>query len=143
MGHAVLGERLGGWRKYELDDSLYLPIGSVPSLEAIANVFAVMRKRLFEGQQYLLGIEQVRDVIEALQRQLGQPSPSHRGRDASDSVALSNRRPLRRLACAEPYPGVPARSALTERDANWFRYAVVSAWPRLRRWRRRRARLRE
>ena len=56
-------------QEYELDDSLYLPIGTEPSLSVQVNVLPLdpMRKRLFDGQQYLLGIEQIRDAIVGLE----------------------------------------------------------------------------
>jgi hypothetical protein len=73
MGLALLGDVLQNWRKYELDDSIYVPAGTEPSLDAQVNVlpFDRKRKRAFEDQHYLLGIEQVRDVVEGLERQLG------------------------------------------------------------------------
>jgi len=69
MGIAILSYVLENWQEYELDDSLYLPIGTEPSLSVQVNVLPLdpMRKRLFEGQQYLLGIEQIRDVIVGLE----------------------------------------------------------------------------
>ena len=73
MGLALLGHVVKSWREYELDDSIYVPSGTNPSLETQVNVlpFDRARKRVFEGQQYLLGIEQVRDVVEGLEQQLG------------------------------------------------------------------------
>jgi hypothetical protein len=73
MGRGLLGDVLRDWRKYELDDSIYLPAGTEPSIDVEVSVlpFDRTRKRVFEGQQYLLGIEQVRDVVEGLERQLG------------------------------------------------------------------------
>jgi len=70
---AFLKDILNDWSAYELDDSIYLPSGAEPSLDLEVDVlpFDPMRKRVFEGQQYLLGIEQVRDVVEGLKRQLG------------------------------------------------------------------------
>jgi hypothetical protein len=70
MGIALLAEVLNDWHKYELDDSIYLPSGVEPSLDLVVNVlpFDPSRRRQFEGQEYFLGIEQVRDVIEGLKR---------------------------------------------------------------------------
>jgi hypothetical protein len=72
MGISTLGRVLETWQEYELDDSLYLPLGTEPSLIAPVNVLPLdpIRKRIFEGQQYLLGIEQVRDVVIGLEIQL-------------------------------------------------------------------------
>jgi hypothetical protein len=81
MGRGLLGDVLRDWKKYELDDSIYVPAGAEPSLDADVSVlsFDRTRKRVFEGQQYLLGIEQVRDVVEGLERQLGRSAtPSER-----------------------------------------------------------------
>jgi len=73
MGRRLLGDVLRDWRAHELDDSIYVPAGTEPSLDVEVNVlpFDRTRKRVFEGQHYLLGIEQVRDVVEGLERQLG------------------------------------------------------------------------
>lgn len=75
----VLGDVLKDWRKYELDDSIYVPAGTEPSLEARVSVlpFDPKRKRVFEEQHYLLGIEQVRDAVEGLERQLGRTATPH------------------------------------------------------------------
>jgi hypothetical protein len=72
MGPSLLGDILANWSAHELDDSIYLPAGSEPSLGQKVNVlpFDPLRKRIFEGQHYWLGIEQVRDVVEGLQHQL-------------------------------------------------------------------------
>lgn len=61
------------WATHELDDSIYLPLDTEPSLDTVASVLPSDRdrKRVFEGQYYLLGIEQVRDAIEGLEAQLG------------------------------------------------------------------------
>jgi hypothetical protein len=61
------------WRAHELDDSVYVPAGTEASLDTEVNVlpFDRARKRPIEGQQYLLGIEQIRDVVEGLEQQLG------------------------------------------------------------------------
>ncbi len=73
MGLVVLGDLLDGWRHFALDDSIYVPAGKEPALDTEVNVLAFdrARKRAFEGQHYLLGIEQVRDVVEGLERQIG------------------------------------------------------------------------
>jgi hypothetical protein len=73
MSNGSLGDVVREWEKYELDDSIYVPAGSSPSLATLVNVlpFEPTRKRIVEGQQYLLGIEQVRDVVQGLERQLG------------------------------------------------------------------------
>jgi hypothetical protein len=75
-GLALLGEIIKDWRAYELDDEIYVPIEAEPALDAPVNVlhFDRARKRVFEGQRYLLGIEQVRDAIEGLEGQLGRPA---------------------------------------------------------------------
>jgi hypothetical protein len=80
VGH-TLGDLLRDWRQHQLDASIYLPAGVAPSLDTEVNVlpFDRLRKRLFDGQEYLLGIEQVRDVIEGLERELGrQATPKER-----------------------------------------------------------------
>jgi hypothetical protein len=76
QGLSFLGDVLEDWRKYELDDSIYVSAGTEPSLDTQVNAlpFDRMRKRVFEGQHYLLGIEQVRDVVEGLERQLERPA---------------------------------------------------------------------
>lgn len=73
MGLSLLSDVLKDWSKYELDDSIYLPQGVSPALDVLVNVlpFDRFRKRSFQGQEYLLGIEQVRDAIEGLEAQLG------------------------------------------------------------------------
>ena len=73
MGFSLLGDVLKDWATYELDDSIYLPAGAEASLGLAVNVLPAdfSRKRHFEGQEYLLGIEQVRDVIEGLDAQIG------------------------------------------------------------------------
>jgi hypothetical protein len=65
------------WGRYELDDEIYIPSNMDNlSLDAEVNVlpFDPGRKRIFNGQRYFLGIEQVRDVIEGLEAQLGRPA---------------------------------------------------------------------
>lgn len=73
MGIALLGDVLKNWHEYQLDDELYLPAGMELSLETQVNVlpFDPARERIFEGRHYLLGIEQVRDVILGLESQIG------------------------------------------------------------------------
>lgn len=73
MGIALLDDVLREWDRYNLDDELYLPIGAEPSLGMYVSVlsFDPTRGRVFEQQEYLLGIEQVRDVIIGLESQLG------------------------------------------------------------------------
>lgn len=81
MGLVLLGDVLANWDKYELDDEIYLPRGVQPTLDGGAHVFAFdpARKRSFEGNEYLLGIEQVREVVEGLEAQLGRTAtPSER-----------------------------------------------------------------
>jgi len=72
MGRSFLEDILTNWSGYGLEDSIYLPAGSEPSLTLQVNVlsFDPLRKRIFEGQEHWLGVEQVRDVVEGLQRQL-------------------------------------------------------------------------
>ena len=72
MGSSLLEDVLTNWSGYDLDDSIYLPEGSEPSLKLQVNVlsFDPLRKRTFAGQVYWLGIEQVRNVVEGLQGQL-------------------------------------------------------------------------
>jgi hypothetical protein len=73
MGLAILGEVLSDWRKYELDAMIYVAEGAEPTIDMPVSVLAFdgKRKRHFEGQRYLLGIEQMRDAIEGLESQLG------------------------------------------------------------------------
>jgi hypothetical protein len=64
---------LNDWSGFELDDSIYLPAATEASLDVTVNVLPAdrFRKRSFEGQDYFLGIEQVRDVIEGFEAQIG------------------------------------------------------------------------
>lgn len=81
MGSILLGDVLANWEKYQLDDEIYLPSGIQPTLNGEAHVFPFdpARKRSFEGSEYLLGIEQVREVVEGLEAQLGRvATPSER-----------------------------------------------------------------
>ena len=73
MGSVLLSDVLTNWSKYQLDDEIYLPSGVHPTLDGSAYVFPFdpARKRSFEGNEYLLGIEQVREVVEGLEAQLG------------------------------------------------------------------------
>ena len=65
MGSVLLGDVLANWNKYELDDEIYLPNGIQPMLDGVAYVFPFDpgRKRSFEGNEHLLGIEQVCEVM--------------------------------------------------------------------------------
>lgn len=76
MGLSLLGDVLKDWRRYELDDSIYLPIGEELTLEAQVEIlpFDPLRKRIFENKRYLLGVEQVRDVVVGLELQLKRAS---------------------------------------------------------------------
>jgi hypothetical protein len=81
----ALGDVLRDWSKYELDDSIYVPIGVEPVLDEAVSVlpFERARTRVLEAQHYLLGIEQLRDVVEGLERQLGRAAtPNERLRAA-------------------------------------------------------------
>ena len=73
MGHAVLGEILTDWSSYELDDSVYVRADGDPALDTVVSVlsFDATRGRSYQGERYLLGIEQIRDVVEGLEEQLG------------------------------------------------------------------------
>ncbi|MEO7591497.1 MAG: hypothetical protein ABI134_09820 [Byssovorax sp.] len=77
MGITVLGDVLGDWSKHELDDSIYLPAGVNVALDLPVSIVpfdpVFEPGRIFNGQEYLLGIEQIRDVVEGLQDQLGRP----------------------------------------------------------------------
>jgi hypothetical protein len=77
MGLEILRDVLMNWARYELDDEIYVPSDmSGPSLDVEVSVlpFDPSRARMFEGQRYFLGIEQVRDAIEGLEAQLGRPA---------------------------------------------------------------------
>jgi hypothetical protein len=81
----LLGDILTGWKSYALDDSIYLPAGVEPKIDTPASVlpFDRTRGRSIPGQVYFLGIEQVRDVVEGLEGQLGRAAtPSERLRAA-------------------------------------------------------------
>ena len=72
MGIALLRDILGDWSSYELDDSIYVPAGSVPTLDLEVSVlpFDPLRKRSCYGRDYWLGIEQLRDVVVGIQSQM-------------------------------------------------------------------------
>lgn len=76
MGLAILGDVLRDWSAFELDDSIYVVSGGQISLETAVNIlpFDPHRKRIHDGQEYLMGIEQVRDVVEGLEEQLHRPA---------------------------------------------------------------------
>lgn len=72
MGITVLRDVLADYWKYDLDGVIYLPTGAEPSLETAATVLPydpAINRRL-EGQEGLLLIEQVRDIVEGLEAQL-------------------------------------------------------------------------
>ena len=72
MGTTILRHILGDWTEYELDDSIYVPVGCDVKLDTAVLVlpFDPARGRMFESHEYLLGIEQIRDVVEGLEAQL-------------------------------------------------------------------------
>ena len=81
MGLAILGEVLHVWQTYALDDTIYVRKGEALGLGSEVAILPgdPERGRDFEGRTYLLGIEQVRDVIEGLEAQLGRvPTASER-----------------------------------------------------------------
>jgi hypothetical protein len=85
MGKTLLRDILANWKTYELDDSIYLANDEGVGLDTWVTVypFDPMRERYFEGQHYFLGIEQLRDVVEGLESQLGrQALPMERLRAA-------------------------------------------------------------
>lgn len=92
MGLVLLGEVLANWDKYELDDEIYLPSGAEPTLGMVAYVFPFdpKRKRSFESNEYLLGFEQVRDVVEGLEAQLGRTTTPHERLRAVVHYALND-----------------------------------------------------
>jgi hypothetical protein len=64
------------WDQYDLGDEIFIPSDlSNLTLEAEVHVlpFDEYRGREFEGRHYFLGIEQIRDVIEGHEAQLGRP----------------------------------------------------------------------
>ena len=92
MGSVLLGDVLANWNKYELDDEIYLPNGIQPAVDGLAYVFSFDpdRKRSSEGNEYLLGIEQVRDVVEGLEAQLGRVTTPHERLRAVVHYALND-----------------------------------------------------
>jgi hypothetical protein len=81
MGLGILGEVLHHWQAYALDDTIYVRKGEALGVESEVAILPgdPDRKRDFEGRTYLLGIEQVRDVLEGLEAQLGRvPTASER-----------------------------------------------------------------
>jgi hypothetical protein len=68
----TFGEVLDQWARFELDDSLYVQPGEALDLESVVEIVPFDRAtaRSVDGKAYLLGIEQVRDVIEGLGAQL-------------------------------------------------------------------------
>jgi hypothetical protein len=70
-------EVLEQWARFELDDALYVPMDEILGLETVVDVipFDGINSRKAD-RRYLLGFEQVRDVIEGLTAQLGRaPTP--------------------------------------------------------------------
>lgn len=69
----TLGEVFEDWRRFELDDSLYVRSREGLSLDSPVDIlpFDGKRPRVIEGGVYLLGIEQVRDVVDGLASELG------------------------------------------------------------------------
>lgn len=72
MGTPLLREVLENWKHYELDDDIYMPAGSIPSLDTPVTIlpFDRLRPRAFDGLEYVLSFEQVRDVIIGLEARL-------------------------------------------------------------------------
>lgn len=81
MGTTALRDVLVDYWEYGIDGVIYLPVGVDPSLDAAASVFSydpAMNRRL-EGLEGFLLIEQVRDIVEGLEAQLGRvTTPSER-----------------------------------------------------------------
>jgi hypothetical protein len=72
MGSAILRDVLENWSQYDLGDEIYVPSEDLTlNSEVVVLAFDIDRGRDFEGRRYLLGMEQVRDVIEGLEAQLG------------------------------------------------------------------------
>lgn len=71
----TLREVLEQWARFELDDSLYVQPGEALGLASAVEIVAHDRatSRSVDGRAYLLGIEQVRDVVDGLAAQLGRP----------------------------------------------------------------------
>ena len=75
------GRVLENWEAHGLDDSVYVREGSDRNLDEFVEVlpFDPSRPRVVNGHAYLLGIEQIRDVVSGLERLLGRTSsPSER-----------------------------------------------------------------
>ncbi len=73
MGLTLLGDVLSSWEKCELDDSVYVPVGAILAVDLLVSVLPADPDggRSFEEQEYFLGLEQIRDVVEGLEAQLG------------------------------------------------------------------------
>ncbi|MEZ4301818.1 MAG: hypothetical protein R3B70_43185 [Polyangiaceae bacterium] len=73
MGKILLGDVLANWSSYELDESIYLTAGDEVTLMSEVSIVSLdeNRGRTFGRLEYLLGIEQIRDVVEGLEQQLG------------------------------------------------------------------------
>jgi prophage tail gpP-like protein len=103
-------EILSDWTTYELDDSIYAPAGSVKSLDLQVSVlpFDPLRTRAFDGQEYWLGIEQVRDVIEGLQDQLARrATPEERLKAVAHYAKFDALRPLQSVVIPSTGPSFP------------------------------------
>ena len=76
MGNLLLRDVLQSWQKYELDDDIYVPEGVPVELNTLAEVFPFdgARPRVFQGMQYLLSFEQVRDIIVGIEQYAGRPT---------------------------------------------------------------------
>ncbi|WP_437949415.1 hypothetical protein WME98_00575 [Sorangium sp. So ce296] len=72
MGTPLLKEVLQDWQKYEPDDDIYAPFGASVTLDTAVTIlpFDRHRPRRFEGLEYILSFEQVRDAIVGLEAQL-------------------------------------------------------------------------
>lgn len=73
MGLTLLGDVLSSWERYALDDSVYVPVGAILAVDLLVSVLPADPDggRSFEEQEYFLGLEQIRDVVEGLEAQLG------------------------------------------------------------------------
>jgi hypothetical protein len=67
-----LRDVLERWQEFELDDSIYVPAGEV-RLDGEASIVPIDKatSRSLGGMVYLLGSEQVRDVVKGLGSQFG------------------------------------------------------------------------
>lgn len=74
MKIAVLSDVLDNWAKYDLDDSIYVPAGTNPTSDLLVSIVpfdpTFESGRIFNGQEYLFRIEQMRDVVEGLETQI-------------------------------------------------------------------------